>query len=115
MLRTWLTYSVALLSTFIFFLCYKMWVSWFCLVVILLIPFLALGMCIIASRTLTFKTESPKSCPLGDPSYIWITMNGIASYFAFCKVLAEDIHCLANIITYSAKGKAIIVICLFNG
>ncbi|MBR3277498.1 MAG: DUF58 domain-containing protein [Lachnospiraceae bacterium] len=86
MLKTWVIYSVSLFASIIFFLCYKMWVSWFCLVVILLIPFLALGMCIIASRTLTFKTESPKSCPLGDPSYIRITMNGIASYFAFCKV-----------------------------
>ncbi len=86
MLKTWGIYSVSLISTFIFFLCYKMWVSWFCLIVILLIPFLALGMCIIASRTFTFRSESPGSCPLGDPAYIRIMTGGIASYFAFSRI-----------------------------
>ena len=86
MLKTWVIYSVSLFSTFIFFLCYKMWVSWFCLIVLLLIPFLALGMCIIASRTFTFKSESPGSCPVGDPAFIRITTGGIASYFAFCRI-----------------------------
>ena len=86
MLKTWVIYSVSLFSTFIFFLCYKMWVSWFCLIVLLLVPFLALAMCIIASRTLSVDTESPKSCPMGDPSFIKITMNGFASYFSFCRI-----------------------------
>ncbi len=86
MLKTWGVYSVSLISTFIFFLCYKMWVSWFCLIVMLLIPFLALGMCIIASRTFTFRSESPGSCPLGDPAYIRIMTGGIASYFAFSRI-----------------------------
>ena len=86
MLKTWGIYSVSLISTFIFFLCYKMWVSWFCLIVMLMIPFLALGMCIIASRTFTFRSESPGSCPLGDPSYIRIMTGGIASYFAFSRI-----------------------------
>ena len=88
MLKTWVIYSVSLFSAFIFFLCYKMWVSWFCLIVLLLIPFIALGMCIAASRTLEFKTESPKSCPLGDPSYLKITAEGIAPYFAFFRIKA---------------------------
>lgn len=86
MLKTWGVYSVSLISTFIFFLCYKMWVSWFCLIVMLLIPFLALGMCIIASRTFTFRSESPGNCPLGDPAYIRIMTGGIASYFAFSRI-----------------------------
>ena len=88
MLKTWVIYSVSLFSTFIFFLCYKMWVSWFCLIVLLLIPFLALGMCIFASRTLSVDTESPNSCAIGDPSFVKIITDGIASYFAFCKVRA---------------------------
>lgn len=86
MLKTWGVYSVSLISTFIFFLCYKMWVSWFCLIVMLLIPFLALGMCIIASRTFTFRSESPGSCPIGDPAYIRIMTGGIASFFAFSRI-----------------------------
>ena len=86
MLKTWVIYSVSLFSTFIFFLCYKMWVSWFCLITLLLIPFLALGMCIVASRTFSFKAECPRSCVIGDPSFIKITTGGIASYFAFCRI-----------------------------
>ena len=88
MLKTWVVYSVSLFSTFIFFLCYKMWVSWFCLIVMLLVPFISLGMCLIAARTFTFKSESPGSCPLGDPSFIKITTGGVASYFSFCRIKA---------------------------
>lgn len=86
MLRTWLTYSVALIGTFIFFLCYKMWVSWFCLIVMLLIPFFALAMCITASKTVSFKTKGTGNCIKGDPAYIKIKTDGIATWFAFCKV-----------------------------
>ena len=86
MLKTWVIYSVSLFSAFIFFLCYKMWVSWFCLIVLLLIPFLALGMCIIASRTFTFKSDCPRNCVIGDPASIRITTGGIASYFSFCRI-----------------------------
>ena len=86
MLKTWVIYSVSLFSTFIFFLCYKMWVSWFCLIVLLIIPFIALGMCIAASKTLTVKVDSPVNCAIGEKSYIRITTGGIASYFAFCRI-----------------------------
>ena len=86
MLKTWVIYSVSLFSTFIFFLCYKMWVSWFCLIVLLIIPFIALAMCIAASRTFTFKSDSTGSCPIGDPAYIRIITGGIASAFAFCRI-----------------------------
>lgn len=89
MLKTWVIYSVSLFSTFIFFLCYKMWVSWFCLIVVLFIPLLALLMSVIASQTMTFKLENPGNAPLGVPLYIKITVEGNASYFAFCRINAE--------------------------
>ena len=89
MLKTWVIYSVSLFSTFIFFLCYKMWVSWFCLIVVLLIPFPALLMSVIASQTMTFKVENPGNAPVGVPLYIKITVEGNASYFAFCRINAE--------------------------
>ncbi len=89
MLKTWVIYSVSLFSTFIFFLCYKMWVSWFCLIVVLFIPFLALLMSVIASQTMTFKVENPGNAPVGVPLYIKITVEGNASYFAFCRINAE--------------------------
>ena len=89
MLKTWVIYSVSLFSTFIFFLCYKMWVSWFCLIVVLFIPFLALLMSVIASQTMTFKVENPGNAPVGVPLYIKITVEGNASYFAFCRINAK--------------------------
>ena len=42
MFRTWGIYLIALISAFVFFLCYKMWVAWYCLVGILLVPVLSL-------------------------------------------------------------------------
>ena len=89
MLKTWVIYSVSLTSTFIFFLCYKMWVSWFCLIVLLLVPLLALGMFIAASKTYKINIESPKNCALRDPSYIKITAEGPAPYFAFFRIKAD--------------------------
>ncbi len=66
-----------------------MWVSWFCLIVVLFIPFLALLMSVIASQTMTFKVENPGNAPVGVPLYIKITVEGNASYFAFCRINAE--------------------------
>lgn len=86
MLKTWALYSVSLISSFIFFLCYKMWVSWILLVVIATVPFLALIMSIIASRTLKFKAECPSNVLIGTPVSVSIRTDGIASYFSFCKV-----------------------------
>lgn len=86
MVRSWAIYILSLFSSFVFFLCYKMWVSWICLIVILLIPFLSLAMIIIASRTMTFKTSCPGNVLIGTPTNILVTTGGIASYFSFCKL-----------------------------
>ncbi|MBO4680843.1 MAG: DUF58 domain-containing protein [Clostridiales bacterium] len=86
MVRSWAVYLVSLLSSFVFFLCYKMWVSWICLIVILLIPVLSLVMSLIASRTMTFKVQCPGNVLIGTPTNILVTTGGIASYFSFCKL-----------------------------
>lgn len=86
MLRTWIIYSVTLISAFIFFLCYKMWVSWYCLIVLLLIPLLGLAAALIANNTLLFKVDVPSSATIGDPAYLKLSVSGIASYFSFCKI-----------------------------
>lgn len=86
MLKTWGIYSVVLISTIIFFLCYKMWFAWYCLMAVLLIPFLALGMCILASRHLSFDTKNPPSTVIGEPLYFQIKTDGIASWFSFCRI-----------------------------
>ena len=86
MVRSWAVYLLSLLSAFVFFLCYKMWVSWICLIVILLIPVLSLVMSLIASRTMTFKVQCPGNVLIGTPTNILVTTGGIASYFSFSKL-----------------------------
>lgn len=86
MLKTWAAYSVTLISAFVFFLCYKMWVSWILLIVILMIPVLSLIMSIVASRTMKFHTDCQTSVLIGTPTSINITTSGLASYFSFCRV-----------------------------
>ena len=86
MLRSWAAYTVSLLSSFVFFLCYKMWVSWILLIVVLTVPVLSLIMSIVASRTMKFESSCPAFVRLGDAANIKVTTDGIASYFSFCKV-----------------------------
>lgn len=86
MVRSWAIYILSLLSSFVFFLCYKMWVSWICLIVILLIPFLSFAMMLIASRTMTFNTQCPGNVLIGTPTSILVTTGGIASYFSYCRL-----------------------------
>jgi uncharacterized protein (DUF58 family) len=86
MLKNWGIYSVSLISTFVFFLCYKMWVSWIMLVAVLSVPVLSLLMCLLASRTMKLKTECPTNVLIGDPASVMVTTGGIASYFSFCKL-----------------------------
>ena len=86
MLRTWILYSVALISTTIFFFCYKMWVSWYCLIALLILPVLALVLCLIAGYKTYSETEVPVNPALGDVAYIKLKISGAASFFSFCRV-----------------------------
>ena len=84
MLRTWIIYSVTLISTIIFFLFYKMWVAWYCLIALLIFPVISLILCLIAAHQMGFESHAPANPHVGDPSYIKLKINGIASYFSFC-------------------------------
>ena len=86
MFRTWAVYTASLLSSIVFFLCYKMWVSWILLLIVLTIPVLSLIMSIIASRTLKIESDCPLSVHIGDKTFIKVTASGIASYFSFFKI-----------------------------
>ena len=86
MLRTWLTYSVTLIATFIFYLCYKMWVSWFCLILVLIIPLFALAVSLISVNTLAYEPDLPSAAHIGDRAYLKFYINGFASFFSFSKI-----------------------------
>lgn len=84
MLRTWIIYSVTLNAAFIFFLCYKMWVSWYCLAILLLIPILSFIACRIAAMAYTINI--PANINIGMPAYMDLTVNGNASFFTFSRL-----------------------------
>ncbi len=86
MVRTWLAYFAALISTFVFFLCYKMWVAWYCLVLLLTVPVFAFILAVIASVTLRYKTEAPAIATIGKPAYIRFTLEGFAAFFSYCTI-----------------------------
>jgi len=86
MLKTWVIYFITLLSTFIFFLFYKMWVAWYCLIALLLVPVFALIVAVAASLTLRVKTEAPGVTFKGKQAYIKLTVEGILSVFSFYKL-----------------------------
>ena len=86
MLKTWVIYFLTLISTFIFFLFYKMWVSWYCLIALLLVPVFALIVAVVSSLTLKVKTEAPCATIKGKPAYINLSVEGIASVFSFYKL-----------------------------
>lgn len=84
MLRTWIIYSVTLHIAFIFFLCYKMWVSWYCLIILLLVPLFAFIVSRIAA--ITFTIEIPANTNIGSPAYMNLNTIGKASFFTFSRL-----------------------------
>ncbi|MBP5655331.1 MAG: DUF58 domain-containing protein [Clostridiales bacterium] len=86
MLKTWGIYIVTLVSAFVFFLCYKMWVSWYCLIAVLMVPVFSLIVAIVASFTLKFETESPVSSVVGEPNHMVVRVGGFASYLSFSRL-----------------------------
>ena len=63
-----------------------MWVSWYILIFLLILPIPAFILCVIASVTLNFKAETPGSTIIGNPANILFTVEGFASCFSFCKL-----------------------------
>ena len=86
MLKTWGIYLITLVSAFIFFLCYKMWVSWYCLIAVLMVPVLSLIACIIASSAIKFDSRSPSASQVGEENFIEVSIEGFASYFSFTRI-----------------------------
>jgi len=110
MFKTWCIYVIALICTFIFFIIYKMWVAWYCLVLMLLVPFAALAMCRFAADHLAFGTEAPTFLNMGDKAYIKINIDGIASQLSFVNFKADITDNMADekmAVKYSVFDKGI--------
>ncbi|MBO4687141.1 MAG: DUF58 domain-containing protein [Clostridiales bacterium] len=72
MAKNWLIYILALIGTITFFLFYQMWLAWYCLVLLLLIPPLALFIALVSRRGSSFSIVSPKSVKIGDEAILKI-------------------------------------------
>ena len=106
MLKTWFLYSISLIAAFIFFLFYKMWLSWYILIALLAIPVFALIVTIAASLTVKFSVVNPAVTVKGKPAYIKLSIEGIASAFSFYKVKMITTDHMAG-----TQEKKVIVIC----
>ena len=106
MLKTWFLYSISLIAAFIFFLFYKMWLSWYILIAILAIPVFALIVTIAASLTVKFSVVNPAVTVKGKPAFIKLSIEGIASAFSFYKVKMITTDHMAG-----TQEKKVIVIC----
>ena len=106
MLKTWFLYSISLIAAFIFFLFYKMWLSWYILIALLAIPVFALIVTIAASLTVKFSIVNPAVTVKGKPAFIKLSIEGIASAFSFYKVKMITTDHMAG-----TQEKKVIVIC----
>ena len=89
MVRTWCIYITALIGTFIFFLVYKMWVSWYCLMLLLLLPVVSFIMLKIAADNIVFDIKIPQLLTIGDKAGIRIGIKGKAAGLSHIKFTAS--------------------------
>ena len=87
MVRTWLAYLAALISTFVFFLCYKMWVAWYCLILLLAVPVFAFILAVIAYVTLRYKTDAAYTYKMSK-----LYISDLLGFFKFTKHLNKDME-----------------------
>ena len=110
MFKTWCIYFLTLTGTFIFFLVYKMWVSWYCLMLLLLVPAAAFAMCRLAAEHLSFSTEIPPILNVGDKAFLKIDIGGIASQLSvvrFKAVITDKMADKKTDVRYSVFDKGV--------
>ena len=74
MAKNWLLYILALIGTVVFFLFYQMWLAWYCLVILLLIPPIALFVALVSRSGSRFSMVSPKNIKIGDEAILKISV-----------------------------------------
>ncbi len=82
MIKNWVLYILALLGGMLFFTFYQMWFAWYCLIILLLIPPLALLMCLLSGRSKRVRLTAPRNVKIGDHATITMDMgkSGISMF-----------------------------------
>ncbi|MBO7564544.1 MAG: DUF58 domain-containing protein [Clostridiales bacterium] len=91
MLKNWCIYILTLIGSVVFFLFYQMWFAWYCIVLLLLIPPIALVMCLLSLRSARYTLEVPKTVRTGESADVLIRPYGkYFSFFSFCYIFLTE-------------------------
>ncbi len=70
MVKSWCLYILMLVASVVFFLFYQMWLSWYCMLILLLIPPISLISAIINSFRTRIEVKVPKNVQIGKEAEI---------------------------------------------
>ena len=70
MVKSWCLYILMLVASVVFFLFYQMWLSWYCMLILLLIPPISLISAIINSFHTRIEVKVPKNVQIGKEAEI---------------------------------------------
>ena len=108
MFKTWFFYATALIAAFVFFLVYKMWASWYILMLLLLVPVADFIMCRVSSEHLEFTSEVPSMINIGDKAALRIKVDGLGASLAlvnFTATVTDKMTDTRSIVKYSVFDK----------
>ena len=94
MLKSWIIYLLALIGAYIFFLFYRMWLSWIILIFVMSILPAALIMCLLSSFGFDLHISMPSRLDAGDKASAKVTAgNSPKAFMSFWKIriAAEDL------------------------
>ena len=101
MLRSWVIYILALLGAITFFLFYKMWLSWFILIIVLSIVPIALVVSFAASLFFQLEADAFRKVIKGDSTQISFTSYGLEMFpFALYSVKAPLKEMMTGAVSY---------------
>lgn len=98
MIKNWVIYILALIGALVFFLFYQMWFAWYCVLMLLLLPPIALFMALVAAKGYKAHISAPRSIKIGDNASLTISTS--RRKFAICSFSRIDLT-----VTESMTGK----------
>lgn len=67
-------YILLVLAAFLFFVIYKLWISWYFLMLVIILPLISLGICFYVYKTLNISMNAPNVTEMKSTSYIKFTV-----------------------------------------
>lgn len=87
MVKNWIIYILLFIAATAFFIYYQMWLAWYCMMIVLLVPIVALIMTILNGIFTTVSIETPKAVKLGEDAAIVLkSKNTHFFHFGICRM-----------------------------